>query len=858
MPNALAYWGKARPRLGAANPFHPAAYHSLDVAACARVLLARNALLCARLCALLGLNADDCLPLLTALVALHDIGKFSRPFQAKCPELWPTELGAVQDVPTEPHHDAAGFLLWRECLANDLADKLPQRHALTPLARAIYGHHGVPAAEHGPLGVRALCGRAGLAAAGEFAREVVNLLLPKPVMVPLTQAALNRASYAVAGFTVIADWIGSSQRWFPYTAPDYSLADYWQRIQPQAERAVAAAGLLPVASAPLKNYAGLTGVAGWTPSDMQAWAEMVPLADGPALYVIEDATGSGKTEAALMLAHRLIAAGRADGLYVALPTMATADGMFSRLAAAYRNLFAEGSPSLVLAHGSRDLNEGFSTSIMGDGESRCAAWIADDRRKAFLAQVGVGTVDQAILSVLPSRHQSLRLIGLAQRVLVLDEVHAYDAYVSQEITRLLEFHAALGGSAILLSATLPADAKRRLSAAYGGTAVAFSAAYPLATLQSATGLIETPCAPRPDTVRDVPIAFLTDPDEGLARAATAASAGQAVLYIRNTVADAISSSEQWGRAMLFHARFAMCDRLARQAEVLKTFGRDSTPDQRRGRLLIATQVVEQSLDLDFDLIVTDLVPVDLIIQRAGRLWRHLRPRPAGALRELVVVGPGPDAQASATWLRDALPRTSYVYEDHARIWLTAETLRATGMISAPDGLRPMIEHVYGVTPRVPEGLRATLRRITSSMGAERGQAAAASLSLADGYARLGPWLSEDHTPTRLGEPTTTLRLAVIRDGAAVPWAALTSASTDPHRLWALSEVRVQVYHASQESLAPEHVAPVAAAKRDWPAWEREDVVMVVLSEAGGGVWRGQAATERSTVELAYCRDMGLR
>jgi CRISPR-associated endonuclease/helicase Cas3 len=538
--------------------------------------------------------------------------------------------------------------------------------------------------------------------------------------------------------------------------------------------------------------------------------------------------------------------------------MATADGMFARLATAYRNLFGSGTPSLVLAHGSCDLNEGFTGSILGDGESRCAAWVADDRRKAFLAQVGVGTVDQAILAVLPSRHQSLRLIGLAQRVLVLDEIHAYDAYVSQEIIRLLEFHAALGGSAILLSATLPADAKRRLVAYFGGAAATFSSAYPLATVHSPARLTETPCAPRHDTVRDVPIAFLPNPEDGLARAAAAASTGQAVLYIRNSVADAVESREQAGTGMLFHARFAMCDRLARQAEVLRTFGRASTPDRRRGRLLFATQVVEQSLDLDFDLIVSDLAPVDLVIQRAGRLWRHQRPRPAGALRELVVIGPDPDPEASATWLRDALPRTSLVYDDHARMWLTAEILRATGRIASPHGLRPMIEHVYGSSPRVPEGLRESLHRVAGSMGAERGQAASGALNLADGYARLGPWLSEDRMQTRLGDPTTTIRLAVVRDGAVIPWASLTSTSTDPRRLWALSEVRLQAYRASREAFAPEHVALVAAAKRDWPTWEREDVVLVVLSDVGGGVWRGRAATERATVELTYCREIGLR
>ena len=225
-----------------------------------------------------------------------------------------------------------------------------------------------------------------------------------------------------------------------------------------------------------------------------------------------------------MLAHRLIAAGRGAGLYVALPTMATADVMYERLAVAYRNLFTFGSsPSLALAHGARDLHEGFTQSVLDVGveEARygvddanetssaaCASWIADDRRKTFLAHVGVGTVDQAILSVLPSRHQSLRLVGLAQRVLVLDEVHAYDAYMSQEIVRLIEFHAALGSTVSVLSATLPADAKRRLLAAYGGAASTFSNAYPLATVQGHGGCTQTRCDPRPDTRRRVSLSFV--------------------------------------------------------------------------------------------------------------------------------------------------------------------------------------------------------------------------------------------------------------------------------------------------------------------------------------------------------------
>jgi CRISPR-associated endonuclease/helicase Cas3 len=166
------------------------------------------------------------------------------------------------------------------------------------------------------------------------------------------------------------------------------------------------------------------------------WVETVALPAGPSLYIIEDSTGSGKTEAALMLAHRLISDGRADGLYVALPTQATANGLYRRLALppnagaapVYANLFATGTrPSLILSHAARDLHPVFRASIFDPNEpalegagAQCAAWIGDNRRAGFSAQVGVGTIDQALMSVLPVTHQALRLGALAQRVLVLD------------------------------------------------------------------------------------------------------------------------------------------------------------------------------------------------------------------------------------------------------------------------------------------------------------------------------------------------------------------------------------------------------------------------------------------------------
>jgi CRISPR-associated endonuclease/helicase Cas3 len=626
-----------------------------------------------------------------------------------------------------------------------------------------------------------------------------------------------RLSWHLAGLTTVADWIGSRQTWFPYAdAQDVAdLGRYWRDCAlPRAALAVQAAGLATLRPAP---YGGLRslfpGIAHASP--VQAWAEQVALPEGPVLAVIEDLTGSGKTEAAVTLAHRLIADGRANGIFLALPTMATANAMFGRLASAYRGLFdTAANPSLVLAHGRAVLDPRFAAAIAVDGppatmpaprdpadepaEAHCAAWLAEDRRRALLAQVGVGTLDQALLAALPVRHAPLRLWGLAGKVLVIDEAHAFDAYMQREMIALLRFHAALGGSAILLSATLPRAVRQGLADAFrdglGHSETALTQTqYPLATLVAAAATSETPCGVREGVARRVTVTRLEDSEAAIDRIEAAAATGAAVAWVRNTVDDAIAATAALRArgidALLFHARFAMEDRLVIEREVLRRFGRAEAGADRAG-VLVATQVIEQSLDLDFDLMCTDLAPADLLIQRAGRLWRHQRTgRPIGA-PELLVVSPEAIADPGPDWLRSALPGTAAVYRDPALLWRSARAVFGRGAIVTPDDMRPLIETAFDseADGAVPPGLAKAAAQAEGKRLGQQGVAEQNTLDVWAGYrASAGLWDTDLRTPTRLeDQPQVTLRMAVVRDGAVVPYVD----DPDLRRAWSLSEVRI--------------------------------------------------------------------
>jgi CRISPR-associated endonuclease/helicase Cas3 len=867
------FWGKARPTSEGASGFHPLLAHSLDVAAVA-VLLPGG-----------GIPSVD--PrMLGFLVSVHDIGKFSLPFQAKAPAYWPVSvLGPYMAQHLGgPAHDVVGASILTHALADRFAELLPGSAGRQlgwkfgdrmHVWRALAGHHGRPPEIIDRLPARVFCASC-QNAAGQFIDAMKAVFQPPVWQRAKSEEDVIRLSWHLAGLTTLADWVGSRQAWFPYvTMPD--VADparyFWGHALPRAAAALAAAGLAASSPAPFTGLRGLfPGIT--VPSPVQQWAETVPLPVGPVLAVIEDLTGSGKTEAALTLAHRLLAERRADGVYLALPTMATANAMFGRLTEAYRGLFAsDAHPSLALAHGRATLNPHFIAAIEGDGtrfprtanpgdepaEAHCTAWLAQDRRRALLAQVGVGTLDQVLLAILPVRHATLRLMGIAGKVLIVDEVHAFDPYMRQELVTLLRFHAALGGSAILLSATLPGKLRARLVAAFqdglGAPAVALAEqAYPLATIAGADAVTETPCRPRVGLPRRVAVTRLPDAQAAVARIASAAQAGAAVAWVRNTVDDAIEAVALLRaigiEPLLFHARFAMADRLAIEAEVLCRFGRESIGAERPG-VLVATQVVEQSLDIDFDLMVTDLAPADLLIQRAGRLWRHDRGQRCIDGPALLVVSPEPVDAPMVDWIKGVLPGTGFVYGDHALLWRSAREVFRRGAIVTPEDMRPIIETVFDrdAPGAVPPGLTASDQAAQGKGLSQAGIAAQNVLDLRKGY-RLdaGLWDPDTNTPTRLEErPHVTLRLACLRNGVIVPYAG----DTDPLLAWAQSEVSVAQYRIATCPVPAGLEIAAETAKAQWGRWERDSpVVVLALLQPDGDGYSLEARVESGAAVLA--------
>lgn len=363
MQDVIAAWPGKRDKTGAV---HPAVYHMLDVAVVAEVLLERTPYPA-------PLRHALCL-----MIALHDLGKIGVPFRAmlrnqtrQTKHRW--EMSEVLLL----HHDAL--------LAEVLGSRWSRR---AYLYAASAGHHGRPPT-HDPADIRLL-----RALGDEAIRDSAKIvcafaaLWPEASLDDLSREDAIALSWWLPGCVSPADWIGSNEDSFPFAAPDLPIDAYLEKARARALTAVNSAGL----HAPAPSDTTLFDFA---LRPMQAAVTDIPLRDGPMLAVIEDETGAGKTEAALLLAQRMMLAGKGNGLYFALPTMATASAMFLRARDVVGKMFDD-APSLTLTHGRAALSDAFrdlvirSTPVTEGPVS--TDWPADNSRHALLAMVGVGTI----------------------------------------------------------------------------------------------------------------------------------------------------------------------------------------------------------------------------------------------------------------------------------------------------------------------------------------------------------------------------------------------------------------------------------------------------------------------------------
>ncbi|MFF5256945.1 CRISPR-associated helicase Cas3' [Streptomyces leeuwenhoekii] len=623
------------------------------------------------------------------LAGVHDIGKATPAFACQVDQLADVMRGQGLEMRSAKAfgpdrrlapHGLAGQVLLGEWLEERYGWVSARAGQFTV---AVGGHHGVPP-EYGQI--KALYEHEELlrtpGASGRVWRQVQTefldacaerfgvaerlkawraVKLSQPVQVLLT------------ALVIVSDWIASNPDLFPYFPEGASrsgeerLAAAWRGLDlPEPWRAEEPAGSaqeLFVSRFDLPAGARVRPV-------QEAAVELAREMEAPGLMIVEAPMGEGKTEAALAVTEIFAARSGAGGVFFALPTMATGNAMFPRLLEWMRRLPGAGSGrrSVHLAHSKAALNEDFaglmaragrvaavdvdeepvsSRRQRDDGGRRAGAelvahaWLRG-RKKAMLASFVTGTVDQLLFMGLKSRHLALRHLALAGKVVVIDEAHAYDTYMSVYLDRVLSWLGAYRVPVVVLSATLPAARRRELLQAYAGDGAGAAAgegveveagAYPLLTAVVPGGAPVERCPQASGRATDVEVERLADDMGVLAdRLEEELAGGGCVLVVRNTVKRVLETArvlrDRFGDedVTVAHSCFVDLDRAAKDRDLLERFGPPEKATGRPGRrhIVVASQVAEQSLDVDFDLLVSDLCPVDLLLQRMGRLHRHRR------------------------------------------------------------------------------------------------------------------------------------------------------------------------------------------------------------------------------------------
>ena len=561
----------------------------------------------------------------------------------------------------------------------------------------------------------------------------------------------------LAGLIAVADWFGSSKGFPIDTLPGRPkpLADYLPLSIERADDTIKRSGWLERVAA--SEAAAFSELFPFSPNAVQrAAVAQVGERIRPYLLIVELAMGSGKTEVAIFCSDRAHCRGYASGFYIALPTMATSNAMHDRVTEFLKGRYPGQVANLPLVHSHALLDDDYRETVVdgpiyddenGD-EGRVVAqrWFVENKKQALLAQFGVGTIDQALLSVLQTKHWFVRLFGLAGKVVCFDEIHAYDIYTSELLLGLLRWLKALDCTVILLSATLPATMRQKLLEAYApGTFKQLEEAeYPRLTLADPDKgeVISIPVTTEEQT-KTVAIDVTANTYEAiLLRLKEALPDGGCAAVVVNTVQHAqdlyralaaVLEDEGW-ECTLFHARTPFLWRNEEEGKILAKFGKKAGkpgyPCRPEKALVVATQVLEQSLDLDFDWMASEMAPIDLILQRMGREHRHdpieyPRPHRPSQARFCLLVDEQEDAlpDFGASVLLD--PEKS-IYDRYIvlRSWLT---LKDGPLLTLPGDIENYIKAVYDV--EVPDNLTNNWKeRAERKLGAHRSQTAQRSQS----------------------------------------------------------------------------------------------------------------------------------
>ena len=769
---------------------------------------------------------DDALALFKFSCATHDVGKASPSFV--CQVGWLAErmgqaglvshsFDELREVrKSQPHSWVSDWAIGQWLVARGVSAELAGQ--VGSIAGA---HHGRPAKRRNvrevpdrPSGI----GRKGrLASAWDEVRtELIEwasvhsgaderweswaeVRLPLPVQVGMT------------GLLIMADWMASNEALFKLTPVTGELSpalsnDQRARVeQGWADLALAAPWAPPVPSDDVGElYRARFGWADdWKPNPVQQLMARAAFDLPPGLTILESPMGSGKTEAALVAAEILAARLGLQGVLITLPTRATTNAMFERVADWLDNMpismLSEVPWSLVLGHANAMLNARYAAMVaqakQADREfSRAVANIHDDdqsdpddrpedaarvmahqwfngAKRRLLSNFAITTIDQLLVAGTARKHQMLNHLALASKVIVIDEAHASDAYMNVFLDAVLPWLGAYGVPVVVLSATLPPDRRLTLARAYRGSlepsdeAVLHDTRYPLLTTVPAAKPLTVHHAPLASGSRTVSWRWhgVTDEDVLATLSDLYSRSDGCVAVIRSSVADAqatyaaLSALPDVG-VTLHHARFIAADRAASDSWLVDSFGREGVRPTRH--VVVATQVVEQSLDVDFDLIITDLAPIDLLLQRVGRLHRHLRKRPASLAEPQVLVMAAADA--GGVWRPTV--HTRGVYGDHLLL-RTAAVLQQHGPgITIPHDIASLVARVFDDEPAGPLGwadeMAAAAADHKAAIAKKRQKARPFVLEAADDEDEqtMADWFE-----TSFGSSDEALAMAMVRD-----------------------------------------------------------------------------------------------